>query len=606
MGMHSRVVYFGIVDSLIVFFSVYVSTVVMFPSSDVFSLQLLILSSTLIVCHHVFASYNKLYKRAWEYAGVEEMVVIFKSITLSVVLATAVQFFISADVYLRVLASAWMIQLLFISASRFSWRWYRDKKVAGRSVKEGKRTLIIGAGSAGTMVARQMKNKSNCDLLPVAFIDDDPRKHQLHILSLPVVGGMDLLADTIEDMQIEKLIIAIPSLSKKELSMIKEKCLQTGVETQSVPMYEDLVMGKLTVTDMKEVKIDDLLGRHPVDLETAAMEGFISGRTVLVTGAGGSIGSEICRQLSQFSPSRVVLLGHGENSIYAIEMELKESFGDHVEYVTEIADIKDRERMFDIMHKYEPEVVIHAAAHKHVPLMEKNPDEAIRNNVWGTKNVAEAADAWGVATFVMISSDKAVNPTSVMGSTKRVAEMIVKDLDKQSATRFVAVRFGNVLGSRGSVIPRFVDQIKRGGPVTVTDPEMTRYFMTIPEASKLVLQAASLAQGGEIFVLDMGEPVKIVDLARNLIELSGFREDEIGITFTGVRPGEKLYEELLNVDEIQEEQVHPRIHVGVSPEVDVAEVMDRVEAALLQDAATIRTTLLEIANRGQTLTPAAL
>ena len=364
-----------------------------------------------------------------------------------------------------------------------------------------------------------------------------------------------------------------------------------------IPMFEDLVTGKVSVNEIRNVEIRDLLGRPAVNLDTAAIENFVRDEVILVTGAGGSIGSEICRQLSNYQPSQIVLLGHGENSIYAIEMELRSSYGSEIEFTTEIADIKDREKLFSIMKRYRPKAVFHAAAHKHVPLMERNPEEAITNNIFGTRNVAEAADAGGVETFVMISSDKAVNPTSVMGASKRIAEMFVQNLDKKSHTRFVAVRFGNVLGSRGSVIPLFKEQIRKGGPITITHPEMERFFMTIPEASKLVLQAGSLAQGGEIFVLDMGEPVKILDLAKNLLRLSGLSEDDIGIEFTGMRPGEKLYEELLNDYEVRDKQIYPKIYIGKSMEVNVEEVMEMVQACWFANSDVIRETLLSIANQ---------
>ena len=336
-----------------------------------------------------------------------------------------------------------------------------------------------------------------------------------------------------------------------------------------IPKIEDLMTGKVSVSHLKNVEVEDLLGRDPVELDIASIRHKVAGETVMVTGAGGSIGSEICRQLMQFSPEKIILVGHGEYSIYTIDKELKQKYGeDDIEIIPIIGDIQDEERMLEIVETYRPKTVYHAAAHKHVPLMEYNPHEAVKNNIIGTKNIAQAADKFGVDTFVLISTDKAVNPTNVMGATKRIAEMIVQSLNRKSNTKFVAVRFGNVLGSRGSVIPLFKEQIANGGPVTVTDPRMTRYFMTIPEATRLVIQAGALANGGEVFVLDMGEPVKIVDLAKNLIRLSGYTEDEIEIKFTGIRPGEKLYEELLSEDEILPGQVYEKIYVGRTTEVD--------------------------------------
>lgn len=352
-----------------------------------------------------------------------------------------------------------------------------------------------------------------------------------------------------------------------------------GVELLKMPNIEDVMSGELEVNQLKKVEVEDLLGRDPVELDMDMISNELTNKTILVTGAGGSIGSEICRQVCNFYPERIILLGHGENSIYLINRELRNRFGKNVDIVPIIADVQNRARMFEIMETYKPYAVYHAAAHKHVPLMEENPEEAVRNNILGTKNTAEAAKNAEVKKFVMISTDKAVNPPNVMGASKRIAEMIIQSLnDETHRTNFVAVRFGNVLGSRGSVIPLFKSQIEEGGPVTVTHPEMTRYFMTIPEASRLVLQAGALAEGGEVFVLDMGEPVKIVDLARNLIKLSGKKEDDIRITYTGIRPGEKMFEELMNKDEVHPEQVFEKIYRGKVQHMKCNEV-----EAIIQD-----------------------
>ncbi|GBY65043.1 capsular polysaccharide biosynthesis protein Cap5D [Staphylococcus aureus] len=362
----------------------------------------------------------------------------------------------------------------------------------------------------------------------------------------------------------------------KEINNI---CHMDGVELLKMPNIEDVMSGELEVNQLKKVEVEDLLGRDPVELDMDMISNELTNKTILVTGAGGSIGSEICRQVCNFYPERIILLGHGENSIYLINRELRNRFGKNVDIVPIIADVQNRARMFEIMETYKPYAVYHAAAHKHVPLMEDNPEEAVRNNILGTKNTAEAAKNAEVKKFVMISTDKAVNPPNVMGASKRIAEMIIQSLnDETHRTNFVAVRFGNVLGSRGSVIPLFKSQIEEGGPVTVTHPEMTRYFMTIPEASRLVLQAGALAEGGEVFVLDMGEPVKIVDLARNLIKLSGKKEDDIRITYTGIRPGEKMFEELMNKDEVHPEQVFEKIYRGKVQHMKCNEV-----EAIIQD-----------------------
>lgn len=379
--------------------------------------------------------------------------------------------------------------------------------------------------------------------------------------------------------KIKKIIIAIPTIDQERLKEINNICHMDGVELLKMPNIEDVMSGELEVNQLKKVEVEDLLGRDPVELDMDMISNELTNKTILVTGAGGSIGSEICRQVCNFYPERIILLGHGENSIYLINRELRNRFGKNVDIVPIIADVQNRARMFEIMETYKPYAVYHAAAHKHVPLMEENPEEAVRNNILGTKNTAEAAKNAEVKKFVMISTDKAVNPPNVMGASKRIAEMIIQSLnDETHRTNFVAVRFGNVLGSRGSVIPLFKSQIEEGGPVTVTHPEMTRYFMTIPEASRLVLQAGALAEGGEVFVLDMGEPVKIVDLARNLIKLSGKKEDDIRITYTGIRPGEKMFEELMNKDEVHPEQVFEKIYRGKVQHMKCNEV-----EAIIQD-----------------------
>ncbi|MBT2728953.1 polysaccharide biosynthesis protein [Bacillus sp. ISL-75] len=597
MSFHKRLVSLLVVDSLIVFTSVYICSFLLFSGCVVPTMPLALVSTTLLLSHHIFAYKYKLYKSAWEYASVDEMVTVLKAVTFSVITAAIIQYIIGQQVYFRILTTTWMMHLFLIGGSRFSWRIYKGKHLEGNN-KVKKRTLIIGAGSAGMFVARQLK-QSNGELIPVAFIDDDKQKQHLEIIGIPVHGGLNKLDDAVKDLKIENIVIAIPSLNKKELHDIYVECTKTKINTQMMPMFEDLVTGKVSVNEIRNVEPGDLLGREAVELDTQSIEKYITNSVVLVTGAGGSIGSEICRQVSQFSPSKLILLGHGENSIYTIEMELKSSLSNKIEIVTEIADITDRDKIFAIMNEYRPRVVFHAAAHKHVPLMERNPEEAIKNNVIGTKNVAEAAGENGVETFVMISTDKAVNPTSVMGATKRIAEMIVQELDRKSNTRFVAVRFGNVLGSRGSVIPLFKDQISKGGPVTVTDPQMTRYFMTIPEASRLVLQAGALAQGGEIFVLDMGEPVKIVDLAKNLIRLSGYSEDEIEISYSGIRPGEKLFEEILNKNEVQDYQVHPKIFVGKSVTLDVTKISDLLDNYYHLDRRSLKEILLFMTNQSR-------
>ncbi|GIP35033.1 nucleoside-diphosphate sugar epimerase/dehydratase [Paenibacillus sp. J2TS4] len=596
MSYSKRLVLLMGIDSFIVLFAIYASHFIASSSFYPFSYALAISAATLFLCHHLFAYKYKLYHKVWKYASIMELISIMKAVTFSIAITMLVQALFTGQIFWRTMLITWLMHMFLIGGIRFSWRLYRDKCVNGLGNR--KKTLIIGAGSAGTLVARQLMQNPDVDLCPVAFIDDDETKHRLEIVGLPVIGGREQIVQAVAKLNITNIIIAIPSLKKRELNAIVQQCNPTKAKVQIIPMFEDLMEGKVSVNEMRDVQVEDLLGRDPINLDTESIRKYITGSTVLVTGAGGSIGSEICRQLAVFSPRKLILLGHGENSIYSIEMELRSSFGQDIEFITEIADIQDRDRMFRVMRLHKPRVVFHAAAHKHVPLMERNPEESIKNNIIGTKNTAEAADRAGVETFVMISTDKAVNPTSVMGASKRIAEMIIQELDRRSHTRFVAVRFGNVLGSRGSVIPLFKEQIRKGGPVTVTHPDMVRYFMTIPEASRLVLQAGSLARGGEIFVLDMGQPVKIVDLATNLIKLSGYDVEDIGIRFSGIRPGEKLFEELLNENEVHEEQVYPKIYIGkatlTDEMADVAVILQNYEK---WDRLVIQDRLLQLANQ---------
>ncbi|WP_363551054.1 nucleoside-diphosphate sugar epimerase/dehydratase [Caldifermentibacillus hisashii] len=590
-----RLAFLSLLDSIIVMTSIYFVLLILRIDLRVFiSPTILITMLTLLTFHHIYAFIFRLYHKAWEYASVGELTAIVKAVTLSIFSTAIVQLIVIHDIYFRVLILTWMMHILLIGGSRFCWRVFRDSYYKPKTQK--KRTLIIGAGAAGTMVAKQLLLSTDSDLEPIGFIDDDSRKINLDYFGLPVFGNVREINRIVETQKIELILIAIPSLTKKELNLIVDQCTKTKVRTQIMPKIEDLMTGKVSVTSFRDVEVEDLLGRDPIELDLQSISAKLAGKTILVTGAGGSIGSEICRQVSQFKPKKLVLLGHGENSIYQINMELQNQYKHAFEIVPVIADVQDKNRIFEVMEEHKPNVVYHAAAHKHVPMMEYNPKEAVKNNIFGTKNVAEAAGTFGVDTFVLISTDKAVNPTNVMGATKRCAELIIQEMDQEYNTKYVAVRFGNVLGSRGSVIPLFKKQIQEGGPITVTHPDITRYFMTIPEASRLVIQAGSLARGGEIFVLDMGEPVKIVDLAKNLIRLSGYTEDEIGIVYSGLRPGEKMYEELLNENEIYPEQVFPKIHIGKAKLVGQEKLHWLMENFGNLDVSEIRATLLEIAN----------
>jgi FlaA1/EpsC-like NDP-sugar epimerase len=466
--------------------------------------------------------------------------------------------------------------IMLLSGLRMLVRLYHEEFFS-ETRGSARRFLIIGAGNAGEALLREMLRRKDVQYEVVGFIDDNPAKVGMSIHGISVLGNVDQLPELCKKNDIDELAIAIPSASRKQLRRVVQVCQGTKLRFSTIPSLTDIASGKLRVSQMRDVDINDLLGRDVVKLDLDEIETFLKDRVILVTGAGGSIGSEMCRQVCAFGPKLLLLVEQAENPLFFIEGELRRNFPG-VKMNAIICDITDKMRVEQIFSDYRPEVVIHAAAHKHVPLMEGNPGEAVKNNVLGTRTVADAADAFLAATFVMISTDKAVNPTSIMGSTKRVAEMYIQDLNNTSSTRFVTVRFGNVLGSNGSVVPIFKQQIAVGGPVTVTHPEMRRYFMTIPEASQLVLQAAAMGEGGEIFVLDMGEPVKILDLARELITLSGFRPGEdIEIEFAGLRPGEKLFEELSIEGEDMLQTKHPKIAVWRNIPKDRRTLRDSIE-----------------------------
>ncbi|UOQ87019.1 polysaccharide biosynthesis protein [Gracilibacillus salinarum] len=596
MGYKQRILLLVLLDSIIVSTAIFIASWVVYPNYSLQKAEVVAVSSiALLLFHHLFAFIYKLYHKVWAYASVGELIAIVKAITFTIVATGIVQFlFNDFTIYKRALIVTWLLHIMLIGGSRFVWRVYRDRFMHDKKNKQ--RTLIVGAGSAGAMIARQLKNEQHHnDLLPVAFVDDDMAKHKMQLYDIPVAGHTKEIPDIVSELEIDHIVIAIPSLTNGALSELVTICNSTNKRVQMVPKIEDIVSGKISVSSLKNVDVEDVLGREPVELDINSISEYVTDNTVMVTGAGGSIGSEICRQLMRFTPRKILLVGHGEFSIYSIDMELRNKYKDTaIEIIPIIADVQDRERIFEIVQEHNPRIIYHAAAHKHVPLMEYNPHEAVKNNIIGTKNVADAADAFGIHTFVLVSTDKSVNPTNVMGATKRVAEMIVQTLAKTSKTKFVAVRFGNVLGSRGSVIPLFKKQIEQGGPVTVTHPEMTRYFMTIPEASRLVIQAGTLAHGGEIFVLDMGEPVKIVDLAKNLIKLSGYTENEIIISYSGIRPGEKMYEELLGENEVHPEAIYEKIYVGKTVNVEENQLWDLISHFTEHDKEQLKDHLMRI------------
>ncbi|GAB5534171.1 MAG: nucleoside-diphosphate sugar epimerase/dehydratase [Rubricoccaceae bacterium] len=488
-----------------------------------------------------------------------------------------------------------MVALLLMSSARVAARVFYERRGIGRArrVKAERRVLIVGAGEAGTLVAREMRRHATAGRQPVGFLDDDPVKRRQRFGGLPVLGRVQDMAEVVEANDVDEVLIAIPSASGRLIRTIVERATAARVSHRTIPGMFELVNGTVSLAQTRDVNIHDLLGRDPIRLDTEVIQDQIRSRRILVTGAGGSIGSEIVRQLAVFGPSQIVLLGRGENSVYLIHREMKRRWPE-IDTPSVICDVRDRASLKAVFDRFQPELVYHAAAHKHVPLMEANPEQAVFNNVMGTRNVAELARDAGVTRLVNISTDKAVNPTSVMGTSKRVAEYVVESASRTCGPdqAFVSVRFGNVLGSRGSVVPLFKSQIERGGPVTVTHPEMIRYFMTIPEASQLVLQAGAQGSNGQVYVLDMGEPVKIVDLARDLILLSGLEPGvDIQIEFSGTRPGEKLFEELLTAEEGTEPSPHEKIFVARKACADESlelEVERLIEAARGRDGSAIR------------------
>ena len=574
-------------DIISVILAAFISIYLRFDSDKIPAdyLSLLISYMPLTVVIYLISFYLfKLYGRIWRYASATELI----AIVMANIAASTVWYFISLYIGAVLPRSLYvftgLLLIFFIGGSRLSLRFYSYvmNKPKYRQIQRKKnKVLIIGAGDAGAMLLREIERYHIANRQVVGFIDDDKNKTGKILLGVKVLGTRNELVKIASEKGIDEIIIAMPSVKGKEIKAIINICKETNCKLTILPGLYEIIEGKVSISQLRPVDIEDLLGRDPVKLDTTAVKEYLAGKIVLITGAGGSIGSEIVRQVAKMQPKKLLLLGKGENSIYEITQELKIN-SPEVKTVPIIADIRDKERIKAIMDYFKPQVVFHAAAHKHVPLMEYQPAEAVRNNILGTKVVADEAAAHNVETFVMISTDKAVNPTSVMGCTKRVAEMYVQSMNKNSGTRFVAVRFGNVLGSRGSVIPLFKKQIAKGGPVTVTHPDMKRYFMTIPEASQLVLQAGAMAKGGEVFVLDMGEPVRIYDLAKDLITLSGLIPDkDIEIKITGLRPGEKLFEELLSAEDGTEKTTHKKIFTARIKEIDKAG-LDREISKILE------------------------
>ena len=510
-----------------------------------------------------------LYTRIWRYAGMREVLAVFVATTIGTALFYSSMFVFGKSLPRSVYFITWFLTTGAVGMGRMLLHYVALHYSSGDDGESGQvNTLIIGAGDAGATIAREIERYHKRSRRVIGYVDDDMFKHNRLMNGFRILGNREDIPALVAKYKVEEIIIAMPSVKRDIIQEIMEICSPLKCKINILPGMYQLLDDEVLVSHLHPVSIEDLLERDEIQLDTSKVETYLKDKVVLVTGAGGSIGSEICRQVLRVKPKKLLLLGHGENSIYLIHQELR-NIAPQDTLVPIIADIRDKNQLEQIFKNYNPDVVFHAAAHKHVPLMEIQPIAAVLNNIYGTRNVADVAGAHGVDRFVIISTDKAVNPTSVMGATKRVAEKVVLGMNHTYDTKFITVRFGNVLGSRGSVIPLFRKQIEAGGPVTVTDPEMTRYFMTIPEASQLVLQAGAMGNGGEVFLLDMGEPVKIVDLAKNMIRLSGFEPNkDIRIEFTGLRPGEKLYEELLTAGEGTNTTTHKKIFEAALEDVD--------------------------------------
>ena len=524
----------------------------------------------------------KLYNNLWEYASIDEAIHIVMSVVLSTLVGAVFLWVIDVRLPIRVFVCACILLVLLLGGTRFVLRVFRQKRRAFTSAQrpaDRPRTLVVGAGETGSLAIGRMSSKDPLmPGIPIVATDDDPAKRGSRIHGVKVEGTTDDIVELAEKYDIEQIVVAIPSASIEQRKRIYGECTKTDCRLRTLPNIRELSLDEVGDVSLRDVDVADLLGREEIVLNTRAVSGYIAGECVLVTGGGGSIGSELVRQLCQVAPARIVIFDMYENDAYMLRNELLNRFSD-IDIVVEIGNVCDRRRIEDVFEKYRPAAVFHAAAHKHVPLMEVCPREAVHNNVFGTLNTVRAADAYGTSRFIFISTDKAVNPTSVMGATKRMGEMVVQYYASTSKTIFSAVRFGNVLGSNGSVIPVFKRQIAAGGPVTVTHPDIERYFMTIPEASRLVIQAGGMARGGEIFILDMGEPVKIVDLAKGLIQLSGLTPDvDIKIVFTGLREGEKMYEELLMDEESTLPTDNQSIMVSTGKDIGYREVAKKLEA----------------------------
>ena len=582
--------------SVLASYMIRLELVAIFPTYQVSLLWMLGIS--MVVKPLVYYFFG-IYRRLWRYASIRELVLILSSVTTaSMIVGGSMMGLYGARFFIgfprSVLIIDWLLTLTFVGGFRFIFRWLAESSTsaANRSILHSlhrKWVLVVGAGDAGAMVVRELLKNPQLNMKPIGFLDDDPAKQDSKIHGVPVLAPIDEIERVFKTRHVDEVIIAIPSASGEVLRQITTKCRQRNIPFRTMPGLYELIGGTVSVSRLREVDISDLLRREPVKMDTEALGEVLENKVVMVTGAGGSIGSELCRQIARLNPKRILMLGHGENSIFSAITTLRERYPS-MAFVPLIADVRDFPRLSVLFDRWEPQVIFHAAAHKHVPLMESNIEEAVTNNILGTSNIVKSALSHNVQRLVMISTDKAIKPVNIMGATKRIAEMLLLDAARKHNRAFTVVRFGNVLGSRGSVVPRFKRQIAAGGPVTVTHPEMKRYFMTIPEAVHLVLQASTQAEGGENYILDMGQPVKILDLAEDLIRLSGLEPGkDIEIIFSGIRPGEKLSEDLWDKGFAYSPTAHPDIH-----QVDTEEALSSEELSNLVDK------LINYAREGKT------
>ena len=595
LNKQQKQVFWGFFDITSMVLSIIVSYILFYGLINPAPVDYVIYTGLTFLFYQLMIGFWGLNASISRYSKITDFMKIFFGVMISSILSYIICYAFLPLFSVRFIVLFILLTTFLILLPRITWQSIYSRRKKGNGDGEHRRTFLIGAGDGGALFMDSYQHPTS-DLELVGILDDDEKKKGQKLGKIPVLGSYNELPELAKRYRVEKVIVAIPSLDPSEYERILQMCNQLNIKCFKMPKVESVVQGlHPSVSSFQKLDLADLLGRQEIRLDESRIGDEIHGKTILVTGAGGSIGSEICRQVSRFSPERVVLLGHGENSIYLIYHELIRKF-QGIDFVPVIADIQDYERLLQVFEQYEPAIVYHAAAHKHVPMMERNPKEAFKNNILGTYNVAKAVDAAKVPKMVMISTDKAVNPPNVMGATKRVAELIVTGFNQRSQSTYCAVRFGNVLGSRGSVIPVFERQIAEGGPVTVTDFRMTRYFMTIPEASRLVIHAGAYARDGEVFILDMGKPVRIYDLAKKMVLLSGHTENEIPIVEVGIRPGEKLYEELLVSTELVENQVMDKIFVGKVNVMPLDKIDQKIEEFRALRGAELKRSIISFAN----------